>query len=191
MKSSLCPNYLSSLAPQIVQSRLRYNRRNSSDLDPINAPTTLYYNLFLSSSIRAWNGLSEAARCSRNLQILHIRLRTNCSPLNLHLFIKNISDSHLCSCGSFEDHQLYFFYYMHYQRQQKEFLNEIARYATPTLNLLLYGDSSLSFQTNTAIFKNVHRYIINTKHFTYVNDLYDDFSNSSQDLRMHDSLPAP
>ena len=190
MKSNLYPNYLSSLVPQTVQHRPRYNLRNSNDLDPINARTTLYYNSFLPSSIRAWNDLSEAAtqsdsinafktflnkdripvpkhyyRGKRKLQILHTRLRTNCSSFNLHLFIKNISDSPLCSCGSIEDNQHYFFHSMHYQRQRNELLNAIARYTTPTLNLLLYGDSSLSYETNTAIFENVHKYIIDTKRF--------------------------
>ena len=61
MKSNLCPNYLSSLVPQTVQHRSRYNLRNSNDLDPINARTTLYYNSLLPSSIRAWNDLPESA----------------------------------------------------------------------------------------------------------------------------------
>ena len=115
---------VSSLVPQTVQNRSRYNLRNSNDLDPIHARTTIYYNSFLPSSIRAWNDLSEAAtqtesvnafkkflnkdripvpkyyyKGKRKLQILHTRLRTNCSSLNLHVFIKNISDSPLCSCG--------------------------------------------------------------------------------------------
>ena len=134
--------------------------------------------LFFSSSIRAWNDLSEAAaqtesvnafktflnkdripvpkhyyRGKRKLQILHTRLRTNCSSLNLHLFTKNISDSPLCSCGSTEDNQHYFFYCMHYQRQRNELLNAVARYTTPTLNLLLYGDSSLLWNKHCHIWK--------------------------------------
>ena len=121
MKFNLCPNYLSSLVPQTAQNRSRYNLRNSND--QINARTTLYYNSFLPSCIRAWNDLSEAAtqtesvnvfkiflnkdripvpkhyyRGNLKFQILHTRLRTSCSSLNLHLFIKNISDSPLCSC---------------------------------------------------------------------------------------------
>ena len=71
------------------------------------------------------------------IRILYTRLRTNCSSLNLHLSIKNISDSPLCSCGSIEDNQHYFFHCMHYQRQRNELLNEIARYATLTLNFCM------------------------------------------------------
>ena len=57
MKSNLCPTYLSSLVPQTVNSISRYNLRNANDLQAINARTTLYYNSFLSSTIREWNDL--------------------------------------------------------------------------------------------------------------------------------------
>ena len=57
MKSKLCPTYLSSLVPQTVNSISRYNLRNASDLQKINARTTLDYNLFLPSTIRTWNDL--------------------------------------------------------------------------------------------------------------------------------------
>ena len=39
----------------------------------------------------------------RKAQVMHTRLRTNCSALNHHLFSKNIVDSPLCSCGSIEN----------------------------------------------------------------------------------------
>ena len=38
----------------------------------------------------------------RNLQIMHTRLRTQCSALNSHLFNKNIVNSPLCLCRSEE-----------------------------------------------------------------------------------------
>ena len=85
----------------------------------------LYYNSFLPSTVRAWNNVNDEAKqsnsvntfkCflnkdktripkhfyvgSRKAQVLHTRLRTNCSSLNLDLFLKNISDSPLCRCGS-------------------------------------------------------------------------------------------
>ena len=115
MKSNLCPMYLSSLVPQTVNSISRYNLRNANDLQTINARTTLYYNSFLLSTIRAWNDLPLEAKQlesvnafkyflkrenvpvpkyyytgKRTVQILHTRLRTNCSSLNLDLFVKNV-----------------------------------------------------------------------------------------------------
>ena len=124
MKSNLCPGYLSSLVPQTVNSASRYNLRNANDLQTINARTSLYYNSFLPSTIRAWNNLPIEAKqmesvnafkyvlkkkyvpvpkyfytCKRKVETLHTRLRTNCSSLNLALFIKNISDFPMCTCG--------------------------------------------------------------------------------------------
>ena len=62
MKSNLCPSYLSSLVPQTVNSASRYNLRNANDLQTINARTSLYYNSFLPSTIRAWNNLPIEAK---------------------------------------------------------------------------------------------------------------------------------
>ena len=131
MKSKLFPEYLSSLVPQTVNSISRYNLRNANALQTVNARTTLYYNSFLPSTIRAWNNLTSEAQQLESVNsfkfflkkenvsvpkyfyiahILHTRLRTNCSSLNLDLFVKNISDSPMCTCGSVEDTQHYFFF---------------------------------------------------------------------------------
>ena len=135
MKSNLCPTYLSSLVPQTVNSISRYNLRNANDLQTINARTTLYYNSFLPPTIREWNDLPLEAKqleCvnafkyflkrenvpvpkyyftgKRKVHILHTCLRTNCSSLNLDLFVKNISDSPMCTCGSIEEAHHYFFH---------------------------------------------------------------------------------
>ncbi|MCG8049353.1 MAG: reverse transcriptase domain-containing protein [Candidatus Thiodiazotropha endolucinida] len=190
MNYNLTPQYLSSLVPQTVSNASRYNLRNSNDLQTINARTNLYYNSFLPSTIRAWNVLpcvdkqSESVNSfkhtlnknkssvpiyyyfgKRKTQVLHTRLRTNCSSLNLDLFIKNITDSPMCQCGSIEDAQHYFFHCRNYQRQRTELLNGISEYCTPTLNLLLYGDNTFTIETNIFIIQKVHRYITETKRF--------------------------
>ena len=190
MKSNLCPSYLSSLVPLTVNSASRYNLRNANDLQTINARTSLYYNSFLPSTIRAWNNLPFEAKqmesvnafkyflkrenvpvpkyfCTgkRKVQILHTRLRTNCSSLNLDLFIKNISDSPMCTCGSVEDTQHYFFHCINFRQQRTELINEISQYCIPSLNVILYGDLTLSLETNLQIFQAVHKYICNTQRF--------------------------
>ena len=149
--------YLSSLVPQTVSSISRYNLRNENDLQTIKTESTLYYNSFLPSTVRAWNNLPNEAKHlqstdafkyylkkdnvqvpkyyytgKRNVQILHTRLRTNCSSLNLDLFIKSISNSPLCVCGSLEDTQHYFFHCPNFTQQRIELLNEISRYSTPS-----------------------------------------------------------
>ena len=95
----------------------------------------------------------------RKTQILHTQLRTGCSSLNLDLFLKNITDSPLCICGSIENAQNYFFHC------RSLLLNNIRLYRTPTLNLLLYGDPLLSNEINQSIFHHVHKYILATQGF--------------------------
>ena len=132
------PPYLSSLAPQSVSNLSRYNLRNSNDLQTIDARTNQYYNsffffFFLPSAVRSWNNLPVEAKesnsvnsfkrflnqnktpvpkhyhtGSRKAQILHTRLSTNCSSLNMDLFLKHISDSPLCRCGSLQNAQHFF-----------------------------------------------------------------------------------
>ena len=93
---------------------------------------------------------------------VHTRLRTNCSSLNLDLFIKSVSNSPLCVCGSLEDTQHYFFHCPNFTQQRIELLNEISRYSTPSLTLFLYGDLTLSYETNVLIFQAVHIYVQHT-----------------------------
>ena len=106
------PN-LQTLVPPIVQNTTSYNLRNSNDLRNGHARTNLFFNSFLPSTIRAWNDLADEIktapsvasfkyRLNRNLhkspkyfnsgsrlgQILHARLRMNCSSLNAHLYRK-------------------------------------------------------------------------------------------------------
>ena len=134
MMYNFTPLYLSSLVPETVSNISRYSLRNSNDLQTIAARSSQYYHSFLPSTTRDWNSLSIEAKQSdsvnsfkrflskgkssvpnhyyigsRRAQILHTRIRTNCSSLNLDLFLKNVTDSPLCRCGSIENAQHFFF----------------------------------------------------------------------------------
>ena len=162
MYNNISPGCLSSLIPQQVDAISRYNLRNSNGLATIRAKTSLYYNSFLPSTLQQWNNLSIEARQLNSLnsfkcflkeekrtvpkyyfygvrkaQILHTRLRMGCSSLNVDLFIKNITESPMCQCGSIENTQHFFFHCNFYQRQRTILLNLVAIYHTPTLNFLL------------------------------------------------------
>ena len=154
MMNQLTPNYLSSFVPRPVGATSRYHFRNSNSLQTIDARTNQYFHSFLPSTVRAWNNLpNDVRQClyvnsfkynlkpekiqtpkhfylgSRKAKILHTRLRTNCSSLNLDLFHKNITESPLCHCGSVEDSQHFFFHCSTYHQQRIELLNTIAQYA--------------------------------------------------------------
>ena len=112
-------HHTSSLVPQSVDHASCYNLRNSHNLRPIATRTNPYYNSFLPTVIRDWNELPVVVRrldsvCSfknylnrdftpfpkyyltgnRKSQIVHTRLRTNCSSLNSDLFLKTYLTLH-------------------------------------------------------------------------------------------------
>ena len=99
-----------SILPPLVQNTTNYNLRISNNLRSIHANTNLFYNSFFPSTIRAWNDLSEDIKNSPSVaafkyrlnrdthppskyfnagsrmdQILHARIRMECSALNSHL----------------------------------------------------------------------------------------------------------
>ena len=190
MINHLTPIYLSSLIPAQVSSASRYNLRNAQNYQTIRARTNQYRDSFLPSTLHLWNNLPLEARQSNTLnsfklflkkdilpipryyyhgnrkpQILHSRLRTGCSALNLDLFTKNITDSPLCSCGSIENSQHYFFHCRNYQAIRHDLLNSISLIQNPSLHLLLYGDPALPEESNRSIFDHVHNYILKSRRF--------------------------
>ena len=104
---------------------------------------------------------------SRQLQILHTRLRTGCSSLNNDLFLKNIVDSPLCACmsGDIENAEHYFLKCRRYDEYRLELYREVTQYSEVTLNVLLKGKETLSVETNIDIFKTVQKFILSTKRF--------------------------
>ena len=191
MHHGTAPNYLSQLCPVTVGSCKTRTLRNSSDLMPMHARTSLYMNSFLPSTTRSWNALPLEVRniagdssfkthlnsekipvsrlfyfgCRRS-QVLHTRLRTDCSALKHHLFAKNIVDSPLCSCGSLETTYHYLFVCRNYSAIRNVMLDTVSRITEPNLRLLLYGDVNLSPTENELVFRVVHKYIESTKRFS-------------------------
>ena len=190
MKNNLTPNCLSSLVPQAVGQTTQYRLRNSNDLQPIQARTALYSNSFLPSTVREWNNLSPEARQidtvnsfkhflnrerervpkhfyigNRRGQMLHTRLRKNCSGLNNGLFLKNIVESPLCQCGRIENAYHYIFECPLYTQQRLSLFNSLSLHHNLSLNFVLFGETSLSDESNASLFEKVQKYIIDTKRF--------------------------
>ena len=170
MYTNLTPSYLSDLVPQTVSSVSRYNLRNSHALQTVDARSNNYYYSFLPSTVREWNNLpsdvTQFYTGKRHAQILHTRLRTKCSALNYDLFLKNITDSPLCRCGDIENTYHFFFQCPQYRNSRTELFETVSQYKEISLDLLLFGDISLSYDTNKKIFEKVQKYIITTKRFT-------------------------
>ena len=191
MSTNVSPSYLSSLVPQSVDHASSYNLRNSHNLRPISTRTNLYYNSFLPSVIRDWNELPAVVRqldsvCSfknylnrdftpvpkyyltgnRKSQILHTRLRTNCSSLNNDLFLKtylNLLYAVVVALKTLIISSLDALNTMnteHYSLTRSPSTSQF-------LSICYYMEVvHFHIKANVAIFKIVHKYISDTKRFT-------------------------
>ena len=192
MKNGLCSDYLASLVPATVGSASTYPLHNSSDLQTLHTNSRLYYTPFLPSAVRDWNKLPEQTRNSPSLkifknslisnliipprhyntgkrlgQIYHARLRTACSPLRQRLHSKNVVDSPYCTCGDIEDTHHFLFVCHQFTDLRRDLINSVSDICQPYLNVLLFGDISLTVDQNKQIFKAVQEFIIKAKRFEY------------------------
>ena len=164
--------------------------RHTSHIPPVRTRTSLYASHFIPSSVQLWNQQPEDIKSSRSVQliksnlqpqnntkpnyyhigtrlgqILHARLRMQCSSLNHHLFRKNIVNSPFCQCGA-TAHCL-----LHCPRHNATRLRYIHTINLPinlNTDLLLFGSTDFTNTLNTDIhvFLDVQKFIISSKRFT-------------------------
>ncbi|MEW8547655.1 MAG: hypothetical protein AB2693_29455, partial [Candidatus Thiodiazotropha sp.] len=190
MINGLAPTYLHQLLTTRVYQSSRYPLRNSSDFSIPTSRTVSYGNSFLPATLRAWNALNQDIRnapslgsfkqklkipmttspkyfdtiqLSREGQILHARIRLECSSLNHHLFKKNLVNSPLCTCGLPETSSHFLLSCTNYNHLRQRYLSVLPHRLT--LSLLLNGDSDEPEVVNNIIFKHVQLYILSTKRF--------------------------
>ena len=101
----------------------------------------------------------------RKLQILHTRLRTNCSSLNSDLFLKDMTESPACTCGIIENAYHFLFICNRYDIHKDDMFHSLSDIPNLNLRRLLYGDETLPFQTNARIFLEVQKFIEKSKRF--------------------------
>ena len=117
----LAPTYLSDLILPIVGQSNNYALRNADHIQGFRSNSNLFSEFFFPSTIKAWNSLPNEVREmtsvsafknylnrnklqspyyfhaeSRLSQILHVRLRMQCSALHADLYRKNIVESPSC-----------------------------------------------------------------------------------------------
>ena len=186
--NGIAPEYLQSLVPPRVQDATSRNLRNANDFRNFRTNTNLFYESFFPSTIRAWNELPDGIKTSpsvasfkfrlnrelrkppkyfntgtRQGQILHARLRMECSSLNAHLHKKNTVPSSSCSCGSYESTYHFFFQCPNYSQIRNRYLpNNLNDLNT---NDLLHGKSNLTETENETLFSKVQDFILNSGRF--------------------------
>ena len=84
MLNGLSPRYLSALLPPTVSANVSYNSRNQTRLRTIHCHSQLYYNSFLPSILRTWNGLSKDTLNINRTASLKYHLNTNLNPPPLY-----------------------------------------------------------------------------------------------------------
>ena len=100
---------------------------------------------------------------TRKGQILHTRLRLECSSLNSHLYRKNLVPEPTCQCGAFESPYHYLFVCPRYANVRERYLPEnLNNYTTRDL---LQGVQTNTVQENETLLENVQRFILKTGRF--------------------------
>ena len=101
----------------------------------------------------------------RQTQIFQTRLRTKSSSLNYNIFLRNMTDSPFCRCGSIENTEHYLLQCRPYQQPRVEMPKSVSQLCHVTLDVLLSGDSSFSIYINSKIFSIVQKFIKDSKQF--------------------------
>ena len=170
------------------------NLRNQTEFRNPFTRLQLFANSFFPSTIKSWNKLSPQLRNAptlnrfkqanknhtiklpkfyiagcRILNIIHTRLRHRSKSLNADLFRVHLANDPGCICGcAFEDAIHYILECCLYNEAREElklrlvFLNELK------IEVLLFGDDTLTEMQNLQIFKSVQLYIKRTKRFTHL-----------------------
>ena len=138
MHHKMCPEYLSDCLPPLNSDVNAYNLRNSDNYVVPRCRLKTSANSFIPSSVKLWNNLDTSIRNvptisifkkrikseifkapeyygegPRNLNILHTRLRYQCSSLNADLKRINVINNPKCSCGSPYEDACHFFLSVH------------------------------------------------------------------------------
>lgn len=187
------PQYLSNLIPNTIGRVHDHNTRQINNIQEIRTRTNFYSDYFLPSTIKDWNRLSINTRNTESFasfknqlsnqntkvppyfysgcrlgQILHTRLRMNCSSLNEHLFLKNIVESPRCVCGEIETVQHFIFHCKRYSNIRQNMIDSIHNCNMNIIvdkNLLIFGSENLTDEQNATVFRIFQKYILQSKRF--------------------------
>ena len=89
-----------------------------------------------------------------------------CSALNQHLFLCNLIDSPLCTCGKIESASHFLLYCPNYISLRDKYITPLQTLCNITCNVLLFGNENLTNDENKYIFIKVQRFILKTKRFS-------------------------
>ena len=191
MHNNLVPSYLNDLLPPLISETTNYPLRNSDTYLIPNTRLSTSENSFLISTTYLWNSLDTEVRNKptinsfktalgntihklpayflygkRKFNILHTRLRQQCSSLKYDLFRCNLVPDPSCECGNPCENSFHFILecplYIH---QRNSMFNKLSHIRYINLRLLLFGDESQPLEYNQNVFRVVQQYIEESKRF--------------------------
>ena len=103
---------------------------------------------------------------SRKCNIIHTRLRHQCSSLGADLFRANIISDPSCACGCpLEDAIHYLLECPLYTNARMQLIMSITPYTVISIENLLFGSDNLTDENNLIVFRNVQKYIHHSNKF--------------------------
>ena len=190
----MIPSYISDLIPPTVGETNQYPLRNNENIRNINARTAVSHKSCITSSIRMWNNLDTNIRNidsftgfknvifkksphvlvppyyldgNRFLSVIHARIRNKCSNLNSDLFYNHLSLDPYCAClTECEDAEHYLLRCKKIENQRVILFNSTRNFHPLNIDILLFGNSILSYEQNMIIVNAVHEFIKQTGRFS-------------------------
>ena len=184
------PSYLTSLLPKHTRQQSDYRLRNREALQTYKITKTQFTKTFFPTMVRKWNFLDNDIKyigsihdlkhklkqtdkrmplyyycADRYSQVLHSRMRMECSPLKSDLFNMHIIESKECDCGHHTENSKHFFLECPlYDNARQELAN-----ANPgvdmTIQNILFGDRNASNSRNRQFFLNIAKFIKDSERF--------------------------
>jgi hypothetical protein len=189
------PLYLYDCLLPFTREENELNLRNQTEFrNPLTARLQLFKNSFFPSSIKSWNKLSPQLRNAptlnrfkqatknqtikppkfynagcRILNTNHTRLRHRSSSLNADLFRVHLANDPGCICGcAFADAIHFISECCLYNEGREELKLRLVFLYQLKIEVLLFGDDTLTAIQNLQIFKSVQLYIKRRKRFTHL-----------------------
>ena len=184
----LVKDYISDIIPPRVREISNYPLRNRKNVSNMYTRTENSHKSCIPSSISYWNNLQTDIKeantyasfhqrlkpiiydrikvpiyfveGNRKLSILHANIRNNWSDLKSDLFRNHLSADSRCSCGNEnEDTSHYFFECENFNNLRVIMFHRTRPLHPLSLNMMLYGNPSLSSDEYFLLFQTVHALI--------------------------------
>lgn len=191
LNQGLLPDEFSNIFPDFVRNVSHYNLRNIENFSSVARRTSLFAKSFVPSATELWNSLPvDIKSChtistfklklkklylspssipeyfvsgKRMQSVLHARIRNNCSNLNSDLYNNHLTDNPTCSCNNGIEDANHFFLICSNYNVQRFLLLRVLQNFDVNIDLLLFGNRSLTIADNQLIFKCVHHFIKDKK----------------------------